>query len=97
MAEQSFYVTTTVKNQGTAPSPITTLRFYQSTDTTITRADTEVGAAPPLLAQVAGDREAQQSTFEADGSLYGRYVLLWGLRGRGEPGNRIRPTTAPLL
>ena len=32
-----------VRNQGGAASPATTLRFYQSTDATITTSDTEVG------------------------------------------------------
>ncbi len=40
------FLSATVHNQGTAPSPSTTLRFYQSTDTTFTTADTEVGTAP---------------------------------------------------
>ena len=43
---ESFHLSATVDNQGTAPSPSTTLRFYQSTDTTFTTADTEIGAAP---------------------------------------------------
>ena len=33
----------TVENQGGVASPATTLRFYQSTDATITTSDTEVG------------------------------------------------------
>ena len=32
-----------VRNQGGVASPATTLRFYQSTDATITTSDTEVG------------------------------------------------------
>ena len=34
-----------VRNQGGVASPATTLRFYQSTDATITTSDTEVGTA----------------------------------------------------
>ena len=42
---ESFTLSATVRNQGGAPSTATTLRFYQSTDTTITTADTEIGTA----------------------------------------------------
>ncbi|MCY3758356.1 MAG: T9SS type A sorting domain-containing protein, partial [Acidobacteria bacterium] len=43
MAGQSFALSAVVDNQGSAPSARTTLRFYQSTDTTITTVDTEIG------------------------------------------------------
>ena len=42
---ESFTLSVTVRNQGNAASQATTLRFYRSTDTTITRADVEVGTA----------------------------------------------------
>ena len=41
---ESFTLSATVSNQGDAASTATTLRFYQSTDTTITTNDTEIGA-----------------------------------------------------
>ena len=41
----SFTLSATVRNQGTAAAPATTLRFYQSLDTTITTSDTEIGTA----------------------------------------------------
>ena len=40
-----FSIGTGVKNQGSGSSDATTLRFYRSTDATITTADTEVGTA----------------------------------------------------
>ena len=39
----SFTLSATVRNQGTALAAATTLRYYRSTDTTISTADTEVG------------------------------------------------------
>ncbi len=45
-AGASFTLSTTVLNKGTAQSPGTTLRFYRSTDETISLSDTEVGSQP---------------------------------------------------
>ena len=46
IAGQAFGLYAVVDNhQGSAPSAMTTLRFYQSTDTTITTVDTEIGTA----------------------------------------------------
>ena len=41
----SFTLSATVGNQGTAAAPATTLRFYQSLDTPITTSNTEIGTA----------------------------------------------------
>ena len=38
-----FTLTATVRNQGNGPSAFTTLRYYRSTDSTITASDTELG------------------------------------------------------
>ena len=43
-----------VRNQGGAASPATTLRFYQSTDATITTSDTEVGMAEVGALEASG-------------------------------------------
>ena len=40
----SFTLSATVRNQGTAAALATTLRFYQSLDTTITTSDTQIGS-----------------------------------------------------
>ena len=42
----SFTLNATVRNQGAGSSASTTLRYYRSTDTTITTGDTEVGTDP---------------------------------------------------
>ena len=41
--EGSFTLSATVQNSGDGESPATTLRYYRSTDATITRSDTQVG------------------------------------------------------
>ena len=43
VAGETFTLSATVRNDGDAPSPVTTLRYYRSTDATITTSDTEVG------------------------------------------------------
>ena len=42
-AGQSFQLSATVRNQGTAPSASTTLRYYRSSDKAISTSDTQVG------------------------------------------------------
>ena len=42
---ESFTLSATVRNQGTADATVTILHFYQSLDTTITTSDTQVGTA----------------------------------------------------
>ena len=39
----SFTLSATVRNQGSGPSAATTLRYYRSTDATISGTDTQVG------------------------------------------------------
>ena len=41
----AFYLTVRLENEGDGQSAATTLRYYRSTDTTITTSDTEVGTA----------------------------------------------------
>ena len=41
---QSFTLSATVRNQGAGQSAATTLRFYRSTNATISTSDTEVGS-----------------------------------------------------
>ncbi|MXY77258.1 MAG: hypothetical protein F4Y40_09295, partial [Acidimicrobiia bacterium] len=53
-AGASFTLTATVRNQGDGPSASTTLRYYQSTDPTITTTDTAVGTDPITPLDAAG-------------------------------------------
>ena len=53
----SFTLSATVKNRGTAAATATTLRFYQSTDTTITTSDTQIGTADVAALNSGGTAE----------------------------------------
>ena len=50
----SFTLSATVQNEGTAGSPATTLRFYRSTDLTISSADTEIDTVSVLALGAPG-------------------------------------------
>ncbi|MDE0225067.1 MAG: hypothetical protein OXP28_08030 [Gammaproteobacteria bacterium] len=54
---ESFTFRATVRNRGPGPSDATTLRYYRSTDATISRSDTSVGtdAVPELAASETSD------------------------------------------
>ena len=51
---QSFELRATVRNAGTGASPATTLHFYRSANTTISRSDTQVGSATVSALVAAG-------------------------------------------
>ena len=51
-----FTLSTTVSNTGDGEAPATTLRYYRSTDTTITTSDTEVGTDAVGVLAPAGTR-----------------------------------------
>ena len=52
----SFTLSATVRNAGDAGSPATTLRYYRSTDATITTSDTPVGTAAVAGLTASGSR-----------------------------------------
>ena len=58
-AGTQFTLSATVRNDGDAAAAATTLRFYRSTDATITTADTEVGSG--AVAQLAAAATASDS------------------------------------
>ena len=89
--EGSFNLSATVSNDGDEGSAATTLRYYQSTDATITTSDTEVGT------DAVGVLSASGTSAESIGLTaprVGREVLLRSLRGCGDGGNLTRRTTA---
>ena len=75
-----FTLNATVRNQGNGPADSTTLRYYQSTDSTITTGDTEVGTD-----SVSGldASERRRRVDQPDCAFHARHVLLRGVRGRG--------------
>ena len=68
----SFTLSATVSNQGSTGSAATTLRYYRSTDTTITASDTELGtdSVGALAAFGASDQSIDLTAPSDDGSYY---------------------------
>ncbi len=62
----------TVRNQGNGASGSTTLRYYRSTDSVITTADTEVGtdSVPRLSASASGDESISLTAPSEQGTYY---------------------------
>ena len=74
-----FTLSATVSNTGDGEAPATTLRFYRSTDATITTSDTEVGTdAVGVLAATGHPRTIDL----AEGAVDDRLLLLRCVRGR---------------
>ena len=68
----SFTLSATVRNQGSGPSAATTLRYYRSTDATITTGDTEVGtdAVSALAASGTSDESIDLTAPSSRGTYY---------------------------
>ena len=67
----TFRLGVTVQNLGNGPSAATTVRYYRSTDTTITTSDTEVGTdAVSTLAASGGSFETISLTAPSDPGTY---------------------------
>ncbi len=69
---ESFTLSATVRNQGSGPSAATTLRYYRSTDATITTGDTEVGtdAVSALAASGTSDESIDLTAPSSRGTYY---------------------------
>ena len=68
----SFNLYATVRNQGSGPSAFTTLRYYRSTDATITTGDTQVGTDPvgALSASGTSDESISLTAPASAGTYY---------------------------
>ena len=70
-AGATFTLSATVRNDGDGASAATTLRYYQSTDTTITTSDTEVGTGQvEALAASGSSRQSVSLTAPATAGTY---------------------------
>ena len=71
-AGASFTLNATVRNQGNGSSDSTTLRYYQSTDSTITTGDTQVGtdSVSGLSALTSGDESVSLTAPSTPGTYY---------------------------
>ena len=81
----SFTLSVSVVNTGNGKSAATTLRYYRSTDATITTGDTAVGTDEVGALRRQGECQRVGGT---DGAFDGRDVLLRRMRGRGD--GRVR-------
>ena len=79
--DAAFRLSVTVENDGGGAAASTTLRYYRSTDSTITTADTEVGtdSIDGLAATESGSRSVALTAPSTSWA-----VLLRGVRGRGD-------------
>ena len=91
-AGASFTLSATVVNRGTAFSEFTSLRFFRSTDATISVADTEVGVAdvPALAASGSLTRSEVVSAPAAGGTFY-YGACVDAARGEVATGNNCSP------
>ena len=88
MPGQSFELRATVRNAGTGGSTATTLRFYRSSDATISSSDTEVGA-DTVRALAAGETSSSVLTLTAP-STAGTYyygACVDPVSGESDTGN----------
>ena len=83
---QSFTLSATVRNQGTGASATTTLRWYRSTDATLSRRDTHVGT-DEVRALAASDSSAASITLAApsDEGTYYYGACVVSLAGEANP------------
>ena len=70
-AGASFTLSATVRNQGTGRAGSTTLRYYRSTDATVSTGDTEVGTDP--VSTLSASRTSSESIFLSAPSNAGTY------------------------
>ena len=84
----TFTVSALVRNAGDEASVVTTMRFYRSTDATITTSDVEVGTddLPSLRPDQQCPVGNQHPFGESDGADDGWHVLLRRVRGIGNRG-----------
>ena len=84
----SFTLSATVRNQGSGPSGSTTLRYYRSSDSTISTGDTEVGTdAVGPLAVSGSSGESLDLTAPATAGTYHYGACVDAVSGESNTGN----------
>ena len=85
---QSFTLRATVRNQGTGTSASTTLRYYRSSNSTISRSDTEVGT-DSVSGLSASGTSAESVSLNAPSSAGTYYygACVDGVSGESDTGN----------
>ncbi len=87
---QPFTLSATVRNRGAGPSTTTTLRYYRSTDATITTSDTEeTGAADTVSVIAVGgtDSHSAMLTVPSTAGTYYYGACVESVSGESDTGN----------
>ena len=86
--EQAFRLSATVRNRGGERSSSTTLRYYLSTDNTITTSDTEVGTdyVSRLNASASSDESVRLNAPSSEGTYY-YGACVESVTGESDTGN----------
>ena len=94
-AGTAFTFSATVRNQGTTQSPPTTLRFYRSTDGTVSTSDTEVGSnAVGALAAAATGAESISLTAPSSAGTYYYGACVESVGGESDTQNNCSSAVA---
>ena len=94
-AGASFTFSATVRNQGSGQSPATTLRFYRSTDATVSTSDTEVGSnAVGALAAAATGAESIDLTAPSSAGTYYYGACVESVGGESDTQNNCSSAVA---
>ncbi|MDE2888044.1 MAG: DUF5050 domain-containing protein [Gemmatimonadota bacterium] len=97
---QSFTLSATVRNQGAGGAEASTLRYYRSSDATISTDDTDVGT-DAVDALAAGDTSAESISLNApsDAGTWYYGACVDSVRGESDTGNNcsraVRVTVTP--
>jgi len=87
-AEDDFRLRATVRNQGTGDAAATTLRYYRSTDSTITTGDTEVSTdSVSALSASGSSRESERIDTPATTGVYYYGVCVDSVSGESNTQN----------
>ncbi len=85
---QSFTLSARVRNQGNAQSVATTLRYYRSTDATISTGDTQVGTDPVSVLSASGTSpESISLTAPSSAGTYYYGACVESVRGESNTNN----------
>ena len=91
-AGQSFTLSATVRNQGDGQSPATTLRYYRSSNATISATDTEVGTdAVDGLADSGTSAESISLTAPSSAGTYYYGACVASVSGESNTNNNCSP------
>ena len=94
-AGTAFTFSATVRNQGSGQSPATTLRFYRSTDATVSTSDTEVGSnAVGALAAAATGAESIDLTAPSSAGTYYYGACVESVSGESDTQNNCSSAVA---